>query len=86
MKSVLPENYTRLEQSASGDRGGCHPALLQVQAQLPLETVLGPLLFLIFINDIVRSNEPVIKLFTEDAGMSLGHTNPDIRTETLAKN
>ena len=36
---VLPESYTRLEQSASGDRGGWHAGLLQVQAQLPLETV-----------------------------------------------
>ena len=45
--------------------------------------MLGPLLFLIFINDIVRSIESVIKLFADDASMSLGHTNPDIRTETL---
>ena len=42
-----------------------------------------PLSFLIFINDIVRSIESVIKLFADDASMSLGHTNPDIRTETL---
>ena len=44
-------------------------------------SVLGPLLF--FINDIVRSIEFVIKLFADDTSMSLGHTNPDIRTETL---
>ena len=36
-----------------------------------------------FINDIVRSIEFVIKSFANDTSMSLGHTNPDIRTETL---
>ena len=43
-------------------------------------SVLGPLLFLIFINDIVCSIDSVIKLFADDTSMSLGHINPDIRT------
>ena len=44
-----------------------------------------PLSFLIFINDIVRSIESVIKLFANDTSVSLGYSNPDIRTETLTK-
>ena len=42
-----------------------------------------PLSFLIFINDIVHSIASVIKLFPDDTSLSFGHTNPDIRTETL---
>ena len=45
--------------------------------------MLGLLLFLIFINDIVHSIASVIKLFPDDTSLSFGHTNPDIRTETL---
>ena len=47
---------------------------------VPQGSLLGPLLFLIFINDIVRSIESVIKLFTNDTSVSLGYSNPDIRT------
>ena len=31
----------------------------------------------------MRSIGPVIKLFVDDTSVSLGHTNPDIRTETF---
>ena len=51
---------------------------------VPQGSALGPLLFLFFfINVIVRSIESVIKLCADDTSMSLGHANPDIRTETL---
>ena len=45
--------------------------------------MLGPLLFLIFINDIGHSIESIIKLFADDTSMSLGLTNPDTRAEIL---
>ena len=55
----------------------------KIPSSVPQGSVLGLLLFLNFINDIVRSIESVIKLFADNTSMSLGRTNPDIRTETL---
>ena len=55
----------------------------RIPAGAPHGSVLGPLLFLIFINDIGHSIESIIKLFADDTNMSLGITNPDTRAEIL---
>ena len=45
--------------------------------------MLGPLLFLIYINDIVNNIESVIKLFADDTSLSLALNIPDSRAEIL---
>ena len=46
-------------------------------------SVLGPLLFLISINDTVNNIQSVIKLFADDTSLSLALNNPDSRAEIL---
>jgi len=45
--------------------------------------VLGPLLFLIYISDIVNNIDSVITLFADDTSLSLALNNPDSRAEIL---
>ena len=60
---------------------GSRSDYLTVPAGVPEGSVLGPLLFLIYINDIVEDIESVIKHFADDTSMYLCLENPHIRAE-----
>ena len=62
---------------------GSRSDYLTVPAGVPQGSVVGHLLFLIYINDVVEDIESVIKLFADDISIYLCLENPHIRAEIL---
>jgi hypothetical protein len=56
---------------------GSNSNWLPVRAGVPQGSILGPLLFIIFINDIVNKINAEIKLFADDTSLYLIVDNPN---------
>jgi hypothetical protein len=76
------ENYLSNRKQSTVIKGE-QSTFQQIHAGVPQGSVLGPLLFIIFINDIVENIDSVIKLFADDTSLSLAHTNSTTRADTL---
>ena len=62
---------------------GCSSEWLPVSSGVPQGSILGPLLFILFINDIVTDIKAEIKLFADDTSLFLVVDNPINAAEIL---
>ena len=71
LTDYLPYRYQRVVLN------GSYSYLSILKAGVPQGSILGPLLFLVYINDIVNNLESNINLFADDTSLFLEVDNPD---------
>ena len=60
-----------------------HSNWTDITAGVPQGSILGPMLFLVFINDIVENIHSTVRLFADDTSMYIIVDNPDTAAEVL---
>ena len=58
----------------------------QVKASVPHGKILGPLIFLVYLNDLPKDLNSNVKLFADEASLFTLVRDPTLTTETLNKN
>ena len=64
---------------------GCYSSVLPVKAGVPQGSVLGPLLFLVFFNDITQGIDSTMSLFADDSSLGSIVDDPYVSAQTLNK-
>ena len=80
-KILNKKKSSNLTQSVIGD--GQSSEIGHIKSGVPQGAVLGPITFLIYINDIIEDISSDIKLFADDTSLFIEVDDPDIAAEVL---